>query len=426
MGSGRRPRILFVAEAVTLAHIARPIALAQDLDPARYEVVLASDPRYRSLLGDLAVPLRAIRTISSECFLEALARGRPLYNAETLRGYVREDLEVIEETSPDLIVGDFRLSLSVSARVAGVPYLTITNVYWSPYAQLRFPMPELPLTKWVGIPLARMLFGMVRPWAFAVHTLPLNRIRREYGLSSLGFDLRRIYTEADHTLYADPPEFVPTPGLPANHHFLGPIVWSPSVELPAWWEDVPRKGPAIYVTLGSSGRCDLLPVVLDALADLPVTVMASTAARVGLGTIPPNARVAAFLPGAEAAARARLVVCNGGSLTTQQALVCGTPVLGLVSNMDQHLNMGAVARLGAGELVRAESATIASIRAAVNRMLVQTTYSEAASRLAESFSRYHAPSRFQAILGAVLAGSRRVPSSGEVTGGSGGLPPAQS
>ena len=113
MGSGRRPRILFISEAVTLAHIVRPIALAQDLDPARYEVVLASDPRYRALLGHLAIPLRAIRTIPSECFLEALVRGRPLYDAETLRGYVREDLEVIEETSPDLIVGDFRLSLAV-------------------------------------------------------------------------------------------------------------------------------------------------------------------------------------------------------------------------------------------------------------------------------------------------------------------------
>jgi UDP:flavonoid glycosyltransferase YjiC (YdhE family) len=404
--SGRRPRILFVSEAVTLAHLARPIVLAQELDPACYEVVLASDPRYRALLPDLTIQFRAIRTISSERFLEALARGRPLFDAETLREYVREDLEVIEETSPDLVVGDLRLSLAISARVAGVPYLTITNVYWSPYARLRFPMPELPLTKWVGVPLAKALFGIVRPWAFAYHTRPLNRVRREYGLSHLGLDLRRIYTEADHTLYADIPEFVPMVGLPANHHFLGPILWSPSVEFPPWWDDVPQDHPVIYVTLGSSGRSDLLAVVLEALADLPVTVLASTAGRVRLSAIPSNARVAAFLPGENAAARARLVVCNGGSPTTQQALTVGTPVLGLVSNMDQHLNMGAVQRLRAGELLRAESATISSIRAAVDRMLVQMMYSEGASRLARSFSRCHAPTRFLAILSEVLTGSR--------------------
>jgi UDP:flavonoid glycosyltransferase YjiC (YdhE family) len=410
MTSGRRPRILFVSEAVTLAHLARPIALAQALDPADYEVVLAADPRYRFLLPDLAIDFRAIRTISSERFLDALARGRPLYDAETLRGYVREDLEVIRETSPDVIVGDFRLSLAISARVAGIPYLTISNVYWSPHARLRFPMPELPLTKWLGVSLAKMVFGMVRPWAFAVHTLPLNRVRREYGLSHLGFDLRRIYTEADYTLYADVPEFIPTESLPAHHRFLGPILWSPSVALPPWWDDLPRDSGVIYVTLGSSGPSGLLAVVLDTLADLPVTVLAATAARVALRTIPRNARVAEFLPGASASARARLVVCNGGSLTTQQALTLGTPVLGLVSNMDQHLNMGAVVRKGAGELLRAGSATIHSIRTTVERMFVQTTYSEAASGLAESFSRWHAPTRFQAILSEVLASSRRGPS----------------
>jgi UDP:flavonoid glycosyltransferase YjiC (YdhE family) len=426
MDAGGRPRILFVSEAVTLAHIARPIALAQVLDPAHYEVVLAADPRYRALLGDLAMPVRAIRTIPSESFLEALTQGRPLYDATTLRGYVREDLEVIEETAPDVIVGDFRLSLNVSARVAGVPYLAITNVYWSPYARMRYPMPELPLTKWVGIPLAGMLFGALRPWAFAIHSVPLNRIRREYGLASLGFDLRRIYTEADQTLYADFPELVATLELPANHHFLGPIVWSPATELPAWWEDLPRGAPLIYVTLGSSGRVDLLPLVLDALADLPLIVIASTAGRGRLSRVPPNARVAAYLPGSEAAARASLVICNGGSLTTQQALLGGTPVLGLVSNMDQHMNMGAVARLGAGELLRAGSATAFSIRAAVDRLLGERSYSAAASRLAENISRCHAPTRFRAILMAVVAGSRRTPSSQDLSGGNGGFPRARS
>jgi UDP:flavonoid glycosyltransferase YjiC (YdhE family) len=411
MAPAQRRRILFVAEAVTLAHVARPVALARGLDPACYDVVLAADPRYRAVLGDLAIPLRTIQSIPSQRFLDALARGRPLYDAATLRGYVREDLELIAETSPELIVGDFRLSLAVSARVAGVPYLAIANVYWSPYARLRFPMPELPMTKWLGTALAQRVFDIVRPCAFAVHTLPLNRVRREFGLPSLGFDLRRVYTEADRTLYADVPDFVPMAALPAHHHFLGPIPWSPAVAPPAWWDDLPRDAPVIYVTLGSSGRSSLLPGVLEALADLPVTVVAATAGRVDLGTVPGNARVAAFLPGAEAAARSRLVVCNGGSPTTQQALAAGTPVLGLVSNMDQHLNMGAVASHGAGELLRAESATVSSLRATVDRMLGATRYSETAARMAGSFADWHAPTRFQAILGQVLGEYRpaRVP-----------------
>ncbi|RXL56259.1 hypothetical protein EO238_33760, partial [Citrobacter sp. AAK_AS5] len=48
-----RKRILFVGEAVTLAHVVRPAVLARALDPSRYEVVLACDERYLKLFGKL-------------------------------------------------------------------------------------------------------------------------------------------------------------------------------------------------------------------------------------------------------------------------------------------------------------------------------------------------------------------------------------
>ena len=264
---------------------------------------------------------------------------------KTLRGYVKDELEVIRELAPDVVVGDFRLSLAVSTRVTNTPYMAITNAYWSPYGRQHFPVPELPIARRLGLPIAQGLFQLARPFAFAYHTLPLNRIRREYGLPSLGFDLRRIYTEADHTLYADVPEMAPTFGRPDNHHYLGPILWSPPVELPMWWQDVPRDRPVVYVNLGSSGRRELLPIVLDALADLRVFVIAATLGRSLPRGCSGNVRLANFLPGERAAARASLVICNGGSPTTHQALAASTPVLGLASNMDQHLNMDGVQRL---------------------------------------------------------------------------------
>ena len=49
----RRRRILFVGEAVTLAHVARPFALARSLDAARYDVQFACDPRFMSDVRDL-------------------------------------------------------------------------------------------------------------------------------------------------------------------------------------------------------------------------------------------------------------------------------------------------------------------------------------------------------------------------------------
>ena len=265
---------------------------------------------------------------------------------QTLRAYVREELEVIRETAPDVVVGDFRLSLAVSTRLTKTPYLAITNAYWSPYGRQSFPMPELHVASHLGLAIARTLFQIARPFAFAYHTLPLNRVRREYGLPSLGFDLRRIYTEADHTLYADVPEMVPTFDRPANHHYLGPILWSPAVELPDWWHDIPGDRPVVYVNLGSSGPNQIaLPPSWTLSRTFRFPSLRRPLAVVVRSLRSANVRLADVLPGEHAAARADLVICNGGSPTTHQALAEGTPVLGLASNMDQHLNMAGVQRL---------------------------------------------------------------------------------
>ncbi|WP_306776585.1 glycosyltransferase, partial [Escherichia coli] len=120
----------------------------------------------------------------------------------------------------------------------------------------------------------------------------------------------------------------------------------------------------VYVTLGSSGDPSLLPQILDALANLPVRVIASTAGAPAPQHLPANARVASYLPGDAAAKRSSLVICNGGSLTTQQALATGIPILGIASNMDQFLNMGPIETAGAGLTLRADRLTRRAIGSA--------------------------------------------------------------
>lgn len=77
--------------------------------------------------------------------------------------------------------------------------------------------------------------------------------------------------------------------------------------------------------------------MFDALAGLSATAIAATAGG-GLGQTPPlNVYIADYLPGIEAATRSKLVICNGGSPTSQPALATGMPVLGTASNMDQFI-----------------------------------------------------------------------------------------
>nr|AAA50942.1 u0002h [Mycobacterium tuberculosis] len=90
--------------------------------------------------------------------------------------------------------------------------------------------------------------------------------------------------------------------------------------------------------------------------------------------MPANAFVADYLPGEAAAARSAVVVCNGGSLTTQQALVAGVPVIGVAGNLDQHLNMEAVERAGAGVLLRTERLKSQRVAGAVMQVISRSEY----------------------------------------------------
>ena len=376
--------------------------LAKALDPDLYEVHVAYDPRFNHLFGDLPFASRPIRSISAELFLERVAQSSPFWKVADLRGYVKEDLAVIREVDPEVVVGDHRLSLAVSARLTNKPYLAIHHAYWSPYARQRFPMPYHPAVKVLGPTIGRFCFEIIRPLAFAYHSLPLNRVRLEYRLPLVGFDWLHPYSDADYVLYTDVPELVPTFDLPSNHFYLGPIIWSPVVALPDWWHRLPADRPVIYVTLGSSGYVEHLGMILNAVAELPVSVIVATAGRIDLAQVPKNVFAAKFLPGLEAARRAALVICNGGSGAIQQALAAGRPALGIASSIDQLLNMQAICLAGAGELLHVSELNPGRIRTCITRLLSQPNYTEAAHAIANIFEKYDAPSRFREILDGIL------------------------
>jgi UDP:flavonoid glycosyltransferase YjiC (YdhE family) len=355
------------------------------------------------LFGAIPFERRPIATIPSEQFLTALAKGVPIYDIETLACYVEEDRALIAKIAPDAVIGDFRLSLDVSTRLTKTPYLNVTNAYWSPHAAVRYPVPELPFVRVIGVRAAQWLFDRTWPKFSARYAAPFNELRQRYGLQIDGADARTVYAAGNYVLYADIPELVPMRELPGHHRFIGPVLWSPAEPQPDWWDDLSRERPLVYVTLGSSGPPALLDEVLSALASLPVVVVASTAGRVAPRHVPANARVAEFLQGEAAVARAALVVSNGGSATGYQALAAGVPVLGIASNLDQFLFASLVAKSGAGLLMRAGQSRAKAIRAAVEQMLHAAQFMVRARAMRRMIARRSPVAGLRAVLDEVFA-----------------------
>ena len=393
-----RKKALFLAEAVTLAHVGRAIRLASLLRSDDIDVELACDGRFGGFLADLDFPVRSVGTIPSDRFMHALDHGRPVFSTGTLRSYVDDDLSLIEKVRPDVVIGDFRLSLSVSARLARVPYVNVTNAYWSPYARPHFHLPTIAMTRVAGMALATMLFRVARPIAFAIHAMPINRVRRMHRLSALGWDVRRIYCDGDLTLYADIPEVIPIFASPANHRYIGPVLWSPKVGTPPWWQEATGGRSPIYVSLGSSGNAQLLPLVIDALAPLDHPIVVATAGRAVDLPRRSGLWVADYLPGEAIAAKACVVVCNGGSPTCHQALVNGVPVIGIARNLDQFLNMDYIARFGAGVLIRSDRVRAETLRQAARSAIDDPRLRQRAGTVAELSRMTRADQEFPAAI----------------------------
>jgi UDP:flavonoid glycosyltransferase YjiC (YdhE family) len=345
--------VLFLVEAVTLAHPARAGVLAAALSQLPdVEVFFACGDRYEFCLPKTGIKRLALSSISTQEFLKALAAGRTVYGEAQLQDYIEQDMALIAQVKPDLIVGDFRVSLAVSAPQSGVPVLNLTNAHWSDHSLNQdYPVPDLPITRLFGVKLAQWLFNRFRPLFFYLNARPLNRMRKKFGLPKLRGP-KEGYSFGNYVAYLDLPSLEPMAALPSTHRFIGPVWWSPKLAPDSGLIDFLQNKPLIYITLGSSGAVDLLPMILDIVGAMPVFALVATAGRSEPLSAAPNIKVIDYADGDLVAQHASAMVCNGGNATLNQALAAGVPVLGIPSNLDQFLTMAGVTRAGAGILLR--------------------------------------------------------------------------
>jgi UDP:flavonoid glycosyltransferase YjiC (YdhE family) len=380
-------RVLFFCEPCTLSHVVRPLAYARLLGADEFEchVACAYDVARHCAPGERWRFHPVSGCVTAAEFAAALARGALPYDREVIERYVQEDLRLLDEVKPDVVVGDFRLSLGISAPSRGVPYVALINAVWSPLVRRRFPVPELPITRRLGPLPAALAFPLLRPIVFAQLAAPFNRARRAHGLPPFG-GLLETYSWGDFTAYPDMPELFDMAELSAAHRFLGALRFGPHVPLPDWWERVPTSRPWVYVAMGSSGRAGALPAIVEALAGLDVEIIAATSERGVAAPSRPNVWTSEWLPLDPVLARARVAIGNGGAGGVYYALHHGVPILSVPANMDQHMMAEAVVRSGAGRLVRSDRASPRRIRDATVQLLEEQAPRERARSLGSAMA----------------------------------------
>jgi UDP:flavonoid glycosyltransferase YjiC (YdhE family) len=382
-----RKRILFFVEGATLAHVGRPIYFARFLNPEKYELALACDRRYEQFYDrENFSKVFHVDSIATDEFNSRLFQGKVIFTAKRLISYVENETKILDEFQPHLIISDLRLSLAVSARLAKLPYATLSNPCWSPYYRNRkLIIGDHPLTHLIGVKWSQRLFTALLPLIHRIHCAPLNKTFGHFGLKKRLSDIGEAYTEADFVLYSDTSELYSLSNFPANNVFLGPWLWEPVVELPDWWSTIPSDRKLVYVTLGSSGAHEVLKTIVDRLGKFDVSVMLALSGQdPNALTFPENFYVADYLPGIAACEKADLVVFNGGSGTAHQASYAGTPMLAVCKNTDQFMEMESLVNQGSALVIRSDTFNEDRFSEAVTNMLGSEHFGRQAKLLASS------------------------------------------
>lgn len=334
-------KILFLAEAVSLAHIGRPLMLTSWAKENSHQVHFASGAKGIATLKaiDSEIEHTEIFSISGETFYQRINQGKFFYTPDELEKYVADEIKVIEKVQPDIIVSDFRLTSAVSARVMKIPLINLSNAYWSPHFECKFPAPHTGIFGWMPELFRARLFNLIRPIAFKTFGKELNFLRKKYNLSSVD-DFRTHYTAGDYTLYMDHPEFINLKVPPFRHSFLGPVIWSPIIK-----EKIKNvKKNNIYITMGSSGNNQVLTEIIKACLKLErhmiISGISNTEVETLISLFPElkeKAIMKHLVDANEVLENCDLTICHGGSGTVYQSLIANTPVLCFPHNPDQGL-----------------------------------------------------------------------------------------
>jgi MGT family glycosyltransferase len=175
-------------------------------------------------------------------------------------------------------------------------------------------------------------------------------------------------------------------------HFVGPLLPSPQAgyQRPSWWKDLDTK-PVVHVTQGTyaTDAVHLIRPTLDALADLDVLVLATTAQPDAIGAIPDNTRVERFIPHDVLLPHVDVMITNAGYNGVLAALAHGVPLVCAGLSEDKGNVAARVSWSGSGIDLRTDTPSATQVREGTESVLDNSSYRDNARRIQTDFARHH-------------------------------------
>jgi UDP:flavonoid glycosyltransferase YjiC (YdhE family) len=357
-----RRRALFVSHDAG-GTIPPVLALAEAFVARGDEAVVLSQPSVRAraeAAGCTFVPASDLpdyeRRRAIEDQIELVAR------AMTGRTLGDDVVAIAEDRSVDVVVVDANLGGALAA----------AEQLAQPSAVLLHSMFTTYVTSWFA-----------DYWAFLEPAV--NESRAAFGLGP-AHDWPSVFAGHDRLLAVVPSSFdaaVPeVPGAMRHYGFLVPrggATTAAAAGYPA------GDNPTVLVGLSTTyqRQDELLEVILDALAELPVRGLVTTAGQVDAASLPhpKNVTIAEYVPHTAVLGATDVMVTHAGLGSIASALTAGVPLVCTPISRDQFVNAERVSEVGAGvALSGAPSAPV--VATAIQKVLTDAGYRDGARAIA--------------------------------------------
>lgn len=237
-------------------------------------------------------------------------------------------------------------------------------------------------------------------------TVYVNELRSQIGLPPSPV---HFFDRISPFLYLSPsiPEFeYPRRDLPAQVHFIGPLLSPPPTEFipPVWWNDLMGDNPVVHVTQGtvSTNPTELLLPTLQALEHEDVLVVATTGGleidSLKLDSLPANARLESFISHAHLLPHVDVMVTNGGYNGVQMALSNGVPLVVAGQTEEKPEVAARVEWARVGINLRTKTPTPQQVRDAVKALLADSSYRTRAQQFQTMMQQYNGPATAATLL----------------------------
>lgn len=164
--------------------------------------------------------------------------------------------------------------------------------------------------------------------------------------------------QSDHVLHATDPVFdLGFDGLPGNHHYIGPLIWTPPGSTPSEMAEPGLPWVTASVSMvNQPGEMDLITTILEAADGLLARVLV-TAPDHDVSMVkspPPNVLLTKFVSHAAALARSRVLLSHAGHGAVMRALWMGVPMVLTPWDRDQLAVAYRAEKLGVARVIDRE------------------------------------------------------------------------